>query len=338
MSAIQDLNQLFSSSVMGFREVLATVVYGKYLNRAYSARTNLYECNPRSLYEKGIKPVLDERGIPCGQSGPLNITKGIRELNELWAAGRRSKDQKTATALLGLVDWLESVPESQLLDLASEIGRRFDLMADAVVLTQISHDPNTSSILLSSACVDLLDNHVWGGAIPQALCGIALENKFNDDSRFAVDGARDSASTTNKTSKKVGDLSVWDEELLIDVYEVTVKKFDSQRIGEAVQSIRSYFAPGFAPEHFTVKVLCRPEDAPSELKKGAVLTLLGELQVQEVLFEFINIREWLTLEIIGFDIEQRINFFDDIQKYLNGVRVPVEIRQAWSSHFSRSMD
>lgn len=329
-----NLNELFSSSVMGFREVLATIVYGKYLDRSYSARKDLYACKPRSLYENGIKPVFDDRGIPSGQSGPLNITKGISELNEQWAAGRRTKDQVTATALLGLVDWIETVPDSKLLDLANEIGRRFDLLANAVVLTQISHAPNTSSVLLANACIDLLENHVWGGAIPQALCGIALETKYMNQGDFRVEGARDSASTTNKTSKKVGDLSVWHDEMLIDTYEVTVKKFDSKRISEAVQSIRAYFVPRPIPEHFTVKVLCRRQDATGEITKAEGVSLLGEVQAEDVLFEFINIKDWLALEITAFDVDQRINFFDNVQKYLNGGRVPVEIRQTWSRYFS----
>lgn len=328
------LDELFVSSVMGFREVLATIVYGKYLERTYSARADLYACKPRSLYENGIKPVFDERGIPSGQSGPLNITKGVSELNEQWAAGRRSKDQTTALALLGIVDWLEKVPENNLFDLANEIGRRFDFLAHAVVLTQISHSPNTSAVMLTNACIDLLDNHVWGGAIPQALCGIALENTYNYVDSYKVEGARDSASTTNKTSKKVGDLSVWDGEFLIDTYEVTAKKFDSKRISEAVQSIRAYFAPHFVPEHFAVKVLCRTQDAPIEISKATGVALLGEVQLEEVLFEFISIKDWLALQITSFDIQQRINFFEDVQKFLNGGRVPVEIRQTWTKHFS----
>lgn len=333
-SITSNLNELFSSAVMGFREVLATIVYGKYLDHSYSARKDLYACAPRSIYEREIKPVLDKRGIPCGQSGPLNITKGIPELNEQWVAGRRSKDQVTATALLGIVDWLEQVKEGRLIDLAKEIGRRFDLLAKAVVVTQISHAPTTSAVRLTNACIELLEKHVWGGAIPQAICGISLENTYSNQDSYKVDGARDSVSTTNKTSKKVGDLSVWDDEMLLDTYEVTVKKFDSQRISEAVQSIRAYFAPSFVPEHFTVKVLCRAQDAPDEMSKADSDALLGEVQAEEVLFEFISIKEWLALQISAFDVGQRISFFNDVQKYLNGGRVPVEIRRSWSRHFT----
>ena len=328
------LDDLFSSSVMGFREVLATIVFGKYLDRGYSARNDLYGCKPRPLYEKGLKPIFDERGVPSGQSGPLNITKGISQLNEQWAAGRRKKDQGAANALLGIVDWLEGTPESELIDLANEIGLRFDLLATTVVLTQVSHDPNTSAVSLTNACIDLLENHVSGGAIPQALCGLALESTFANRGGYKVDGARDSASTTNKTSKKVGDLSVWHDALLLDTFEVTVKKFDSKRVSEAVQSIRAYFEPNSVPEDFTVKVLCRVQDVPEEMSRADSSALLGELQAEEVLFEFISIKDWLALQIAAFDIARRIAFFESVQQFLNGGRVPVEARQTWSRYFS----
>jgi len=327
------LDELFGTTVMGFREVLATVVYGKYLDPTYSARKDLYSCSPRSLYENGIKPVFDEKGIPSGQSGPLNITKGVSSLNEQWALGRRKKDQKAAYALISIVDWLEQEPQKELLSLAAAIGARFQSMAIQAVLTQVKHSPNTSAVLLTNACLDLIDNHVWGGTIPQALCGIALENSVSQISTFIVEGARDSASATNKTSKKPGDLSVWDENVLIQAYEVTVKKFDSKRISEAVQSLRAYFQPGFVPEDFAVKVLCRSIDAPDLDLKSESAALIGEIQFEDVRFEFVNMRDWLALLIAQSDVEQRTQFFDDVQTFLNGPRVPVEIRETWSKHF-----
>ena len=329
------LDELFGSSVMGFREVLATVVYGKHLDPTYSARKDLYSCSPRSLYENGIKPVFDEKGIPSGQSGPLNITKGISSLNEQWASGRRKKDQKAAHALIAIVDWVEQNPEKVMLNLAKAIGARFQLLATQAVLTQVKHSPNTSAVLLTNACLDLIDNHVWGGTIPQALCGIALENSVSPISTLKVEGARDSASATNKTSKKPGDLSVWDEHVLLQAYEVTVKKFDSKRISEAVQSLRAYFQPGFVPEDFAVKVLCRSIDAPDLNLKSDSSAFMGEIQFEDVRFEFINMRDWLALLIAQCDVEQRTQFFDDVQDFLNGPRVPVEIRETWSKHFKK---
>lgn len=329
------LDELFGSSVMGFREVLATVVYGKHLDPTYSARQDLYSCSPRSLYENGLKPVFDEKGIPSGQSGPLNITKGISSLNEQWASGRRKKDQKAAYALLSIVDWLEQKPDRAISNLAAAIGHRFQLMAAQAVLTQVKHSPNTSSVQLTNACLDLIENHVWGGTIPQVLCGLALENSVSQTSTLKVEGARDSASATNKTSKKPGDLSVWDEVVLLQAYEVTVKKFDSKRISEAVQSLRAYFQPGFVPEDFAVKVLCRPIDAPDLDIKSQSSALMGEIQFEDVRFEFINISDWLALLITQCDVEQRTQFFDDVQNFLNGPRVPIEIRETWSKHFKK---
>lgn len=328
------LDVLFTVKSMGFREVLATVVYGMYLDSNYSALVKYYACNPRPLYEKGIKPVLDGRGIPSGQSGPLNVTKGISVLNKQWADGRRAADRDAALGLISILEWLQDNDDEALLDLAADLGKRFDALAEAVVRTQVTLPATTSAARLTNACAELMDKHVWGGAIPQALCGIALENLFSEMDGVKVDGARDSASTTNKTAKKVGDLTVEDENGIQQTYEVTMKKFDEQRINEALQSIRAFFSPLAIPEHFIVKVLCREVDTPQGMLKAQVHSLLGELQAGEVLFEFIDIHEWLALVIADLDVSQRIRFFEDVQSFLNGPRVPVDIRTTWSRHFS----
>ena len=333
-SVVSHLNILFTVRSMGFREVLATVIYGMYLDPNYSALSNYYACNPRSLYEQGIKPVLDSRGVPAGQSGPLNVTKSVSVLNAQWAEGRRASDKVAALGLISILEWLELQTDSGWLQyLGLEIGRKFDSLAQIVAATQVTATPTASAVKLADACAELIQRHVWGGTIPQALCGIALENQFSKDDSTKVDGARDSASTTNKTSKKVGDLTVIDENGVLETYEVTVKKFDHQRISEAVQSIRAFFAPAIVPEHFTVKVLCRPEDAPRDLVASSTKILLGELHSSEVMFEFVNIYDWLAMVISNMDFVQRLNFFDDVQEFLNGPRVPPEIRNCWAAHF-----
>jgi hypothetical protein len=61
--------------------------------------------------------------------------------------------------------------------------------------------------------------------------------------------------------------------------------------------------------------------------------VLGELQSGEIMFEFVNIQEWLSILISNLDHAQRLNFFEDVQIFLNAPRVPVEIRATWAAHF-----
>lgn len=328
-----DLDLVFNANATGFRELLATILYGKYLNPEYSPRADLYECNPRSLYEKGIKPLFDKRGIPSGQSGPLNVAKATSSLNEQWAAQRRPADVADAVVRLG--DWINTQTESEILALGEELGKRFDRLAKIAVETQISLTADTSSITLVNACTNLITKHPLKGIIPQAICGIALETEFLASELFYVDGTRDSASTTNKTSKKVGDLTVntFGNEL-VRVYEVTVKEFSDQRVREAVQSVEAFYAPGKIPENFVDIVLCRPEDLPEVAKESRSKSLLGEHEQGGVIFEFIDLFEWLATKIAEFSINQRRYFFETIQEFLNGVRIPAEVRASWADYLN----
>lgn len=323
-----ELKEIFECNTMGFREMLATIVYAKFLDLSYSPRADLYACNPRSLYEKGIKPVLDERGIPCGQSGPLNIAKATSSLNEQWAAQRRPEN--VAKSLLKVVDWLVTLSDQELQDFAGCMGVSFDLLASRALETQISLSKEDSPHIISTALWKLIREHPLGGTIPQASCGLILEAEHLNSSEFEVEGARDSVSTTNKTSKKPGDLTVRRGNEFVRVYEVTVKKFSEQRVREAAQSLGSFFKDGGFPKGFSVLVVCRPEDIPNLSRPSGSNYFLGELANNGINFLFFDIFQWTQGKIAEFSKPQRDYFLHEFTLFLNGVRIPAAVRDAWS--------
>ncbi|MFT4298105.1 MAG: hypothetical protein QM597_00485 [Aeromicrobium sp.] len=173
--------------------------------------------------------------------------------------------------------------------------------------------------------------------IPQAICGIAVETEFLNREGYVVSGARDSASTTNRTSNKVGDVSVEHAaEGLMRVYEITVKEFGIQRINEAVQSLGMFFEKGI-PTGMIVHVLCRPDDIPAEAERSLQNPVIAELEREGVLFQFIDLHAWLAVKIAEFDLNQRAHFFTEVQKFLNtgkNGRIPGTERQAWAAGFT----
>lgn len=337
----EDLDAVFASSSTSFRELIATIVYGKWLNGSYDPRRDLYACNPRPLYEAddGIRPVFLDRRIPCGQSPALNIAKATPQLNEQWAAQRRP--QAHAEATLRIVDWAMQQDEGTLLVFAADLGRRFDRFATQVALTQNNLDPSASARRLIQTTRMLIEKHPDGGTIPQTLCGIAVETEYLHQKEYEVFGARDSASATNRTSKKVGDISVEHvENGLVRIYEVTVKKFSRQRVNEAEQSASIYFG-GRIPEGVIVRVLCRASDIPEGAESVEGRVYLAEMESGDILFEFVDIYEWLALKISDFTPEQRKYFFTEVQTFLNkgkNGRIPPEIRQAWAAGFAEQSE
>ncbi|WP_156745298.1 hypothetical protein [Mycobacterium sp. 1165178.9] len=326
-----DLNVVFASRATGFRELLTTVVFARLIDYQYDPTVELYECHPRPLYEQIIRPVLRERGVPCGQSGPLNVAKAAKSLNEQWAAQRRPP--QVAQAMLRLIEEALTMRPAGLGAFARELGVRFDALALEVVLTKAYLPPVDSSAELARVARHLIDRHPLGGATPQLLVGVALEAEFLPIGGACVEGARDSVSTTNLTSGKVGDVAVTIDGALARVYEVTIKPFTPQRIDECVQSIDGYFSHKL-PEDMVVIVLCRQGDVPADCKPTSDPLFLGELIRGGIVFEFVNIYGWLAGKLAELPLTGRRYFFEQVQDYLNGSRVPKEVRQSWINSFS----
>lgn len=325
------LQTVVDSKVLGFREILGVVVYARHLDPDFDPRTELYSSNPRSLYEKDMKPVLDELGIKAGQSGPLNIAKATQGLNDAWAAQRRPK--ATAETVLSLIDDIMNFHDEQLREFASRLGNALLDEAVEIAATRNELDPNSSAFSLSQVSRSLIEMFPLGGAMPLVICGLCLELEFPESSGIFVEGTLDSVFSTNKTSKKVGDLTAGTEdEAEFRIYEVTVKSFGEQRISECVQSLLSYF-DGNLPDDLTVQVLCRPDDVPDFAKVDGTELLQGEVQTAGVAFEFMHIFEWISGKLAEASQTKRTDFFESLQEYLNSTRVPTEVRRFWASTF-----
>jgi hypothetical protein len=329
LEAKTDLDAVFASTTLGFRELLATVVFAKLLYRDYDPRILLYACKPRGLFEKHMRPVFRERGVPCAQSGPLNIAKGTERLNQQWAAGRRPATH--AQAMLRLVDLVWAMAENQVVSFAQDLGARFDALALEVKLTQAELSPVDSAAELSMVARELINRFPLGGAIPQIIAGVAVEAEFLQISGARVDGARDSVSTTNLTSGKAGDITVEIDGELVRIYEVTVKPFTEQRVDECAQSIHSFFADDGA--EVVITVLCRPQDVPASARPVHGSIHMGELVYGTIVFEFLNLFEWLTAKLVETPLSGRRYFFEEVQGWLNQPRTPAKIRQYWSKAF-----
>lgn len=328
--ANSDLDKVFASKTRSFREVLAIVVFAMLLEPDYDPTINFYSCHPRPLFEKYIRPVLKDRGVPHGQSGALNIAKAAKGLTQEWATQRRPFED--AQALLRVVDLTLDMSEDELRTLALELGKRFDALALSRALTINELTPVDSSHRLSTVARELIDRYPLGGATPQLLVGVALEAEFRLIADAEIEGARDSVSTTNRTSGKPGDIVVTLAGETIRLYEITVKTFSDQRIDECVHSLVELFQNGL-PADMVVIVLCRPQDVLERARRAPGSMHLGELIEGGILFEFIDIYSWLGGKLAELPLDGRRYFFSEVQKYLNNPNIPNDVRLYWASAF-----
>jgi hypothetical protein len=101
----KSLVSLFETKAYGFREVVLTCIIAWEDGITFDpVEDDFYACHPRAIYEQGIRPVLVAHKIPHMKSGPLNVAKNIKQLNENWAEGRRP--ESAAYAAVNLLRWV----------------------------------------------------------------------------------------------------------------------------------------------------------------------------------------------------------------------------------------
>ena len=270
------LRKVFESQNRSYRDLLMTVIVSRLRDPSYTPSTSLYSAKPRSVFEKGIRPELEARSIPCTQSGPLNVAKAAARLDLNWAAQRRPAD--VANALLEVVGFLETGTEAEVESLAQRSADLLVADAKAVAGKSIEVSPTQDPAKLATVAIELIDAAPSGGNTPQRVCGAVLlalhpgariaDRSASAVSRVACEvfGVRDSASQTNLTSGKPGDMGLSCGGVPTRIYEVTIKSFGQQRISECTQSVLAYNetaerGSGQRPiQH--VYVLCRREDVP----------------------------------------------------------------------------
>jgi hypothetical protein len=309
------LDVVFAAKARGFREIILTVVLATLIDPDYRSSVDLYACNPRALYEKGIRPALEDFNVPCGQSGPLNIAKAAPALDDSWAAQRRPL--AAAQATLSVVACLEADSNNPEM-LADALAYLFREEAQLVEELR-SKVPDVADIdWLFDLSSGLIAGAPDGGNTAQRVCGYLLEQSLSN-STMTLSGHADSASTTNATSNKPGDLAVTHSDgTVAAVYEITTKPFTNQRISECSQSLRSFNAKS-GEQLATVKVLCRRENAP-EFGAADGRSDAGVLAVvldAGTTYEFFEIETWIAGQLINLTADDRKVFFATLREYVN---------------------
>lgn len=286
------LDKLFDTSAYGYREVVLTCVAAWEAGIDFDPRANFYECNPRSIFEKGVRPALLAHGIPHMKSGPLNVAKSIKSLNVEWAKGK--KFEFAALAAVALLEWMLESPKEH----KARRAMVFDLMAarllgEAKRLESYAAAPREDMTLPETHA--LLTRFIAqapdAGNTPQKIVGLTLHELHRSSDRTVFDGGK--ACETNLTAKKPAD--AWVENAdgsILNLYEITVKPIDMNRIDDSVDSVLAH-----GKGQNEVVWLCRmPSDA-----KPLTLSDARTLEHKGVRNAFVDLSDWLlaALEIIG---------------------------------------
>lgn len=323
-----ELVTIFSTSYLGFREIILVVAIAKCLNNNYKASENLYECKPRSLYENDIRTILSKYHIPRGKSGPLNIAKATLALNPNWASKRRPRE--AGEAVLRLVHLIEQYDNEQLKNFLVLLHAKFLEEAMRIEDLKVEIVPNGDPVELYSICSRLIDETPDAGNTPQRIVGFLLNSYHKThNTGIKVENYEDSASTTNTTSQKPGDVIEIDpKEKIINIYEVTCKPFKIVRIEDSYQSIKD-FDQNYGKQSKEVTVICREEDCPDFAESILSKSYLGYYVHKDIKYNFINIYEWIITQLLRMNINSRVDFYNKLNEYVSDTQTSEKVKLLW---------
>jgi len=302
----------------GYREVLITVLVAWIDGVEFDpCNGNFYECSPRAVFEQGIRPALIALGLKSRKSGPLNVAKAQRTLDEDWARSREDPD--TALNVVALLKWAKQNTARRATPALHAVLE--ELIAEAQELSELSVAPPTalSATQAANRALRLIELAPNAGNTAQAVVH-AVVSTFYEGTGACIDELG-RASETNLTAKKAADVTVrgpWSRRL--HLYEVTTKIIDSNRIRDSDESV---LAHGDGAN--CVTWICRmPENVEGLLLDDA--TLLSTLGIRH---EFVDIRSWLlvTMELLGE--ERRDRCFVTLIRYINDGQTDRAVKEAW---------
>jgi hypothetical protein len=321
------LERLIPIPTDGFRGVTLTAIMGKLVRADINTGTEFDSINPRGLFERGIRPVLRKFKIPTSSSAPLNVAKNIQVLDEKWAEGRKPED-----AAMAAVDYIRRInrhwgDEALRDDLIMMFVQRLVQYANEVAAFDVSLAPldGFSPVTLGKRLAQFVENFPEGGAIPQFVVGSLLHFTRSTDVDFeGVEGVDASVFGTNTTSNKPADL--WERLASGDfsnLYEVTCKKVDLERLDAAVESFAR-----LGIENAPITFICRiPGDLQTlPLEEGATVH-------RGMTFQFLDLRELITNLFVLLTQIKRIAVMQAIADFVGDPSRPVKTKRGWSKAF-----
>ena len=320
------LTDLIEVNVKGFRGVVVTALVGMHLNDDYDPLEDFYGCSPRSIFEGGIWYALQENGIPCGKSDPLNVAKNANQLNEEWARGRRPQ-----TAAMAVVGFLRIVTNANKLKKSRLIDYFFFRLwayAQRVAAYELAdvEVSSTSRQDVGSRLIDFTLKYPESGNLPQFLVAQLLESVFQE-SNVDVIGGKESVFGTNTTSKKPADVWLEIGGIETNLYEITVKKVSKKRLDDSLDALQST-----GHLNMPVTFICRlPED-------------VGELKVENGCFnykgkdfDFVDYKSFCC-SLFALLTDENLNFvLQNIAGFVEDMHISMKTKAGWNEFFGAEL-
>ncbi len=316
------LTELIEINAKGFRCVVVTALTGLHLNENYDPLNNFYGCNPRSIFEGGIWYALQENGVPCGKSDPLNVAKNVDQLNEDWAKGRRP--QSAAMAAVRFLRIVMDAGKSKRARLIDYFFFRLWKYAESVTGYQLAEikQSTESKQRLGNQLVEFTLRYPESGNLPQYLVSQLLAAVFRT-SEVEVVGGEESVFGTNTTSKKPADIWLEIEGNETNLYEITVKPVSKKRLDDSLDALNST-----GHLNHSVTFICRLPDDVTEL---AITD--GSYTYKGKRFDFVDYQAFCCSLCALLDDEEFSIVLKNIADFVQDMHISMKTKTGWNEFF-----
>ena len=322
----QLMTDLIEVNAKGFRGVVVTALTGLHLNEDYDPLNNFYGCNPRSIFEGGIWYALQENGIPCGKSDPLNVAKNVNQLNEEWAEGRRP--QAAAVAAVKYLRTVMGAGKSKRARLIDYFFFRLWKYAEKVTSYQLVEVEPTSDSRQKTGnrLVEFTLKYPESGNLPQHLVSQLL-NFLYQKSDVKVIGGNESVFGTNTTSKKPADIWLELDGKETNLYEITVKPVSKKRLDDSIDALKST-----GHLQLSVTFICR---LPLDVVDLEVLD--GSYTYKGKHFDFIDYKSFCCSLCALLSDEQFLNLMNKMSHFVQDMHISMKTKEGWNEFFEREI-
>lgn len=316
------LTELIEVNSKGFRGIVVTALTGLHLDESYDPLNNFYGCNPRSIFEGGIWYALQENGIPCGKSDPLNVAKNANQLNEEWAKGRRPQ-----TAAMAVVKFLRMIMASRQAKRARLIDYFFFRLwkySRSITEYQLAEIESSSESrqTLGNRLINFTLKYPESGNLPQLLVSELLSGIFRD-SAIAVVGGNESVFGTNTTSKKPADIWLEVDGAQTNLYEVTVKPVSKKRLDDSLDALKST-----GHLNHSVTFVCR---IPTDVAEIDVQD--GSYVYKGKRFDFVDYQSFCRAVCALLSDEEFFTVLNNVASFVQDMHVSMKTKAGWNEFF-----
>lgn len=320
------LSDLIEVNAKGFRGIVVTALTGLHLDESYDPLNNFYGCNPRSIFEGGIWYALQENGIPCGKSDPLNVAKNANQLNEDWAQGRRP--QKAAMAVVEFLRNIMASNKKKRAHLVDYFFYRLWVYSKSVTEYKLVEvvGGNASRQQTGANLVAFTLTYPESGNLPQYLVSQLLAAVFHT-SDVQVIGGDESVFGTNTTSKKPADIWLETQEKQSNLYEVTVKPVSKKRLEDSLDALQST-----GHLNHSVTFICRMEYDTKELD-----IIDGSYSHRGKAFDFVDYRSFCLSLCALLDDSAFFTVLKNMSEFVQEKNISMRTKAGWNEFFAKKI-